>query len=106
MAATNRPKIKFESVEELLGVPVVQGGTEVVRIRDIIPFKDHPFKVLDDDKMKELIAIVTWRDIPSIFKFWHFSHYFHCRRCFNRRVFCTLKSGISRLNSAEKEEEE
>ena len=56
MAVTDRPKIKFESVEELLGVPKVQGGTEIVKIRDIIPFKDHPFKVLDDDKMKELTA--------------------------------------------------
>ena len=65
MAATNRPKIKFESVEDLLGVPVVQGGTEFVRIRDIIPFKDHPFKVLDDDKMKELIASIQANGVIS-----------------------------------------
>lgn len=65
MATTDRPKIQFESVEELLGVPVVQGGTEVVRIRDIIPFKDHPFKVLDDDKMKELIASIQANGVIS-----------------------------------------
>ena len=65
MAVTDRPKIKFESVEELLGVPKVQGGTEIVKIRDIIPFKDHPFKVLDDDKMKELIASIQTNGVIS-----------------------------------------
>ena len=43
-------KIKMTSIDELLCVPSASGcdEIEVARIR---PFKDHPFKVLDDDKM-------------------------------------------------------
>ncbi len=65
MAASKRPKIKFETVEELLGAPVAQDGTEIVKIRDIHPFKDHPFKVLDDDKMEELVASIQANGVLS-----------------------------------------
>ena len=56
--AVKRPEIHFESVEELLGVPQMQDGTELVKIRDIFPFKDHPFKVVDDEKMDELVESI------------------------------------------------
>lgn len=65
MAANNRPKIHFESVEELLGAPVMKDGTEVVKIKDIHPFKDHPFKVLDDDKMDELVESIKANGVFS-----------------------------------------
>ena len=50
-------KIKMTSIDELLCVPLVSGcdEIEVARIRS---FKDHPFKVLDDDKMHELVESV------------------------------------------------
>lgn len=63
--AANRPKIHFESVEELLGAPVMKDGTEVVKIKDIHPFKDHPFKVLDDDKMDELVESIKANGVFS-----------------------------------------
>ena len=56
--AVKRPEIHFESVEELLGVPQMQDGTELVKVRDIFPFKDHPFKVVDDEKMDELVESI------------------------------------------------
>lgn len=56
--AVKRPEIHFESVEELLGVPQMQDGTELVKIRDIFPFKYHPFKVVDDEKMDELVESI------------------------------------------------
>ena len=65
MAANNRPKIHFESVEELLGAPVMKDGTEVVKIKDIHPFKDHPFKVLDDAKMDELVDSIKANGVFS-----------------------------------------
>ena len=54
--ANNRPgqKIKMTSIDELLCVPDSSGATEIA-IRDIYPFENHPFKVLDDEKMDELV---------------------------------------------------
>ena len=65
MAANKKPKIHFESVDELLGVPVMHDGTEVIKIRDIHPFKDHPFKVMDDDKMDELVESIKVNGVLS-----------------------------------------
>ncbi len=65
MAATKKPKIHFESVDELLGVPIMKDGTEVIKIRDIHPFKDHPFKVMDDDKMDELVESIKVNGVLS-----------------------------------------
>ncbi len=64
-ANNNRPKIHFESVEELLGAPVVKDGSEYVKIKDIYSFKDHPFKVLDDDKMDELVESIKANGVLS-----------------------------------------
>ena len=64
-ANNNRPKIHFESVEELLGAPVMKDGTEYVKVKDIYPFKDHPFKVLDDDKMDELVESIKANGVLS-----------------------------------------
>ena len=44
-----REKVHFESVEELLGAPVAKDATSEIRIDQIFPFENHPFKVLDDD---------------------------------------------------------
>ncbi len=50
-------KIKMTSVDELLGVPSM-AGTDEIEVSKIRPFKDHPFKVLDDDKMHELVESI------------------------------------------------
>ena len=50
-------KIKIASVDELLCVPKVEGTTEI-EVAKIHPFKNHPFKVLDDDKMHELVESI------------------------------------------------
>lgn len=60
-----REKIHFESVEELLGAPVTKDGTEEIRIDQIFPFENHPFKVLDDDKMKELVESIKANGVLS-----------------------------------------
>lgn len=46
-------KIKLQTVDELLGVPSI-AGTQEIEISRIHPFPNHPFKVLDDDRMESL----------------------------------------------------
>ena len=52
--AVKREKVHFESVEELLGAPVEKDATSEIRIDQIYPFENHPFKVIDDDHMNDL----------------------------------------------------
>ena len=51
----NRPgeKIKLASIDELLGVVNEESAMEI-EINKIHAFKNHPFKVLDDEKMQDL----------------------------------------------------
>lgn len=57
-------KIRLTSVEELLGVTNEESAMdlEIVKIR---PFKDHPFKVLDDEKMQDLMESIRINGILS-----------------------------------------
>ena len=57
MAKRVGQKIKMTSIDELLCVPSVAGCDEI-EVAKIRPFKDHPFKVLDDDKMHELVESI------------------------------------------------
>ena len=51
-------KFKLESVEELLGVVNEESAMDI-EISKIQSFWAHPFKVLDDDKMQELIDSIS-----------------------------------------------
>ena len=55
----NRPgeKIKLASIDELLGVVNEESAMEI-EINKIHAFKNHPFKVLDDEQMQDLIESV------------------------------------------------
>lgn len=55
----NRPgqKIKMTSIDELLCVPSTEGTTDI-EVEAIYPFENHPFKVLDDEKMDELVESI------------------------------------------------
>ena len=50
-------KIKLASIDELLGVVNEEAAMEI-EISKIHPFKNHPFKVLDDEKMQDLVESV------------------------------------------------
>ncbi|MBO4267261.1 MAG: ParB N-terminal domain-containing protein, partial [Lachnospiraceae bacterium] len=54
MAKRVSDKIKLTSIDELLWVPA-GGGTEEIEIGLIQPFKNHPFHVVDDEKMDDLV---------------------------------------------------
>lgn len=50
-------KIKLTSVDELLGVVNEESAMEI-EISKIHSFEDHPFKVMDDEKMDELVESI------------------------------------------------
>lgn len=50
-------KIKLKSVDELLGVSNEESSLDIP-MEQITPFKDHPFKVVDDAKMQELVESI------------------------------------------------
>lgn len=64
MKTRSGQKLKLTSVEELLGVPNEESSIEIEidRIRD---FKDHPFKVLDDEKMDDLVESIRRNGVLS-----------------------------------------
>ena len=66
MSTKLRPgqKIKLKSVEELLGVSNEESAMdiEIVKIR---PFKNHPFRVVDDEKMQDLVDSIRVNGILS-----------------------------------------
>ena len=47
-------RLNFKSVEELLGVVHEEAAIDI-EIYKIYGFKGHPFKVVDDEKMQELV---------------------------------------------------
>lgn len=57
-------KLKLTTVEELLGVPATESSTEI-DIDMIHVFKNHPFKVLDDEKMSDLVESIRVNGILS-----------------------------------------
>lgn len=50
-------KIKLSSIEELLGVVNEEAAMDI-EIRTIQNFENHPFKVLDDEKMDDLVESI------------------------------------------------
>ena len=56
--------IKLTSVEELLGVSNEESAMDI-EIAKIRPFKDHPFKVTDDEKMQDLMESIRTNGILS-----------------------------------------
>ena len=50
-------KIKLPSIDELLGVVNEESAMDI-EIRNIHSFEDHPFKVVDDEKMQELVESI------------------------------------------------
>ena len=57
-------KLKLKSVEELLGVSNEESAMDI-EIMKIRPFKDHPFKVVDDEKMQDLVESIRANGILS-----------------------------------------
>ena len=67
MATRKGPSIPIEDIDSLLMVPEVQenGGYTEVDVLALVEFKNHPFKVLDDERMDELVDSIKERGIMT-----------------------------------------
>ena len=57
MKCRSGEKVKLTSIDELLGVVNEESAMEI-EISKISAFSSHPFKVLDDEKMEDLVESV------------------------------------------------
>ena len=57
MPARIGQKVKLSSIDELLGAPSIEGTVDL-DVMTIYPFENHPFKVIDDEKMDELVESI------------------------------------------------
>lgn len=57
MAKRPGQKITMTSIDELLCVPDTEGTVDI-EVEAIYPFENHPFKVVDDEKMEELVESI------------------------------------------------
>lgn len=66
MKENKRPgqQLRGLSVQELLGVTNEESAMEI-ELRLIHPFKDHPFKVVDDDRMQDLADSIKQNGVLS-----------------------------------------
>lgn len=64
MKTRSGQKIKMATLEELMGIPGEESASEV-DISLIHGFKNHPFKVVDDDKMEELVQSIRRNGVLS-----------------------------------------
>lgn len=64
MKSRSGEKVKLTSVDELFAVVNEESSMEI-QISRIRPFNDHPFKVLDDDKMEDLVESVKDRGVVT-----------------------------------------
>ena len=95
-------KIKLASVEELLGVPSVKGCMDI-EVARIHPFKDHPFKVIDDDKMHELVESIMMNGVlvPVIVRQMEDGDYQMIAG--HRRLFAVNQIGMDKIPAIVKE---
>lgn len=64
MASKMSERLNFKSVEELLGVVNEEAAMDI-EICKISGFNGHPFKVIDDDKMQELVESIKVNGVLS-----------------------------------------
>lgn len=64
MASKMSERLNFKSVEELLGVVNEEAAMDI-EIYKISGFKGHPFKVVDDEKMQELVESIKINGVLS-----------------------------------------
>lgn len=65
MRAGTAKEIKFESFDSLFGIPQEseQHITTMVPLEELFPYAQHPFRVLDDAKMDELVESIRTNGI-------------------------------------------
>ncbi|MCR5235823.1 MAG: ParB/RepB/Spo0J family partition protein [Lachnospiraceae bacterium] len=90
--------IKIDSIDDLLCVPKTEGTTEI-EIEKIHPFKDHPFKVIDDDNMHELVESIVMNGVlnPVLLRKLEDGEYEMISG--HRRLFAAKQVGLDKIPS-------
>ena len=96
MAKRVGQKIKMTSFDELLCVPSVAGCDEI-EVAKIRPFKDHPFKVLDDEKMHELVESIMLNGVLVPVTVRPFEDGEYEMISGHRRLFAVKEIGLERI---------
>lgn len=88
--------IKMTSVDELLGAPSLSECDEI-EVSMIRAFKNHPFKVIDDDKMHELVESIMLNGVlvPVIVRPVEDGYYEMISG--HRRLFAVKQIGLERI---------
>ena len=65
MRDTGASNIKFPNIDELFGIPQTDDDQKVsmISINDLHDFSNHPYKVIDDLKMEELVESVKEKGV-------------------------------------------
>ncbi len=102
MASKVSGKIKLTSVDELLGVPEIAGTTEI-ELGRIHAFENHPFKVLDDEKMDSLVESIRMNGVlnPVIVRPDAFGNYEMISG--HRRLHASMIVGLDKIPAIVKE---
>ena len=95
--AVKREKVHFETVEELLGVPVEKDATAEIRIDQIYPFENHPFKVKEDEAMAWLMESIERYGIMNPLIVMPTTEGFYRIISGHRRKYCAEKLGYTKL---------
>ena len=64
MRTRSGQKVKLTSYEELLAVPTIEGASDIP-LDQLHEFRDHPFHVVDDEAMLELVESIKKNGILS-----------------------------------------
>ncbi len=89
-------KVKLTSIDELLGVMNEESAMEI-ELKSIIPFRSHPFKVLNDEKMEELINSIKENGVitPVLIRQTEKNHYEMISG--HRRMYAARKAGLATI---------
>ena len=89
-------KVKLTSIDELLGVMNEESAMEI-ELKSIIPFRSHPFKVLNDEKMEELINSIKENGVitPVLIRPTEKNHYEMISG--HRRMYAARKAGLATI---------
>lgn len=89
-------KVKLTSIDELLGVMNEESAMEI-ELKSIIPFRSHPFKVLNDEKMEDLINSIKENGVitPVLIRPTEKNHYEMISG--HRRLYAARKAGLGTI---------
>jgi len=65
MKSSSASKIKINSYNDLFGADSIEKSIQMIALDKLHPFKNHPFKVLDNEEMEELVESIREKGIVT-----------------------------------------